>query len=107
VGETVYETRAKPFAEIFRDGTVGAIPDGAVSDSGRVWGTYVHGLFDNDDFRHAFLAAARKAMDLAPAETWANVAAEREGRIDRLADHLRKSLAMSRVRSWITDPAKR
>jgi hypothetical protein len=40
-------------------------------------------------------------VDLPPAETLANVAAEREARIDRLADHLRKSLAMNLIRSWI------
>ena len=84
-----------------RQGIPGSVPDGAVSASGRVLGTYVHGFFDNDDFRHAFLAAARRAVDLPPAETLANVAAEREARIDRLADHLRKSLDMNLIRSWI------
>ena len=78
-----------------------------MSASGRVLGTYVHGFFDNDDFRHAFLAAARRAVDLPPAETWANVAAEREVRIDRLADHLRKSLDMNLIRSWIVAPPTR
>ena len=78
-----------------------------MSPSGRVLGTYVHGFFDNDDFRHAFLAAARRALDLPPAETWANVAAEREVRIDRLADHLRKSLDMNLIRSWIAAPPER
>ena len=73
-----------------------------MSASGRVLGTYVHGFFDNDDFRHAFLTTARRAVDLSPAETWINVGAEREARIDRLADHLRKSLDMNLVRSWIT-----
>jgi adenosylcobyric acid synthase len=107
VGETVYETGAKPFAEILREGIAGTVPDGAVSASGRVMGTYVHGCFDDDDFRHAFLAAARRAVDLAPAETWALVAAEREARIDRLADHLRTSLDMNLIRSWITALAKR
>ena len=29
--------------------------DGAVSSGGRVWGTYIHGIFDNDDFRRAFV----------------------------------------------------
>jgi adenosylcobyric acid synthase len=102
VGETFYEPGTRPLAEIRRQGIPGLVPDGAVSASGRVLGTYVHGFFDNDDFRHSFLAAARRAVDLAPAETWANIATEREARIDRLADHLRKSLDMNLIRSWIT-----
>jgi adenosylcobyric acid synthase len=107
VGETFYEAGARPLADIVRLGISGSVPDGAVSASGRVLGTYVHGFFDNDDFRHAFLAAARRAVDLPPAETWANVAAEREVRIDRLADHLRKSLDMNLIRSWIVAPPTR
>jgi adenosylcobyric acid synthase len=107
VGETFYEPGSRPLADIVRQGIPGSVPDGAVSASGRVLGTYVHGFFDNDDFRHAFLAAARQAADLAPVETWTNVAAEREARIDRLANHLRKSLDINRVRSWIVGPSKR
>ena len=107
VGETFYEPGARPLADIMRQGLPGSVPDGAVGASGRVLGTYVHGLFDNDDFRHALLAAARQAVDLAPAETWANVGAEREARIDRLADHLRKSLDMDLIKSWIGAPSQR
>jgi adenosylcobyric acid synthase len=101
VGETFYESGSRPFAEIVRQGIPGSAPDGAVSASGRVLGTYVHGLFDNDEFRHSFLAALRRTVDLAPAEISANVTAERESRIDRLADHLRKSLDIKLIRSWI------
>jgi adenosylcobyric acid synthase len=107
VGETLCETGSRAFAEIARQGIPGSAPDGAVSASGRVVGTYVHGLFDNDDFRHSFLAALRSAVDLAPAETWAQVGAERDARIDRLADHLRKSLDLDSIRSWIVSPSKR
>ena len=107
LGETFYEAGSRPLADILRQGIPGSVPDGAVSASGRVFGTYVHGFFDNDDFRHAFLAAARRAVDLSPAETWVNVGAEREARIDRLADHLRKSLDMNLIRSWIVAPPTR
>jgi adenosylcobyric acid synthase len=107
VGETFYEPGSRPLAEIRRQGIPGLVPDGAVSASGRLLGTYVHGCFDNDDFRHSFLAAARRAVDLAPAETWAHISAERDARIDRLADHLRKSLDLDSIRSWIVPPPKR
>jgi adenosylcobyric acid synthase len=106
VGETFYESGSRPFAEIVRQGIPGSTPDGAVSASNPVLGTYVHGLFDNDDFRHSFLAALRCAADLAPTKIWANVCAEREARIDRLAGHLRKSLNMNLIRSWIITPPK-
>ena len=107
VGETFYEPGSRPLANIVRQGISGSVPDGAVSASGRVLGTYVHGFFDNDDLRHSFLAALRSAVDLAPADNWANIVTEREARINRLADHLRKSLRMNLIRSWIVDPSQR
>jgi adenosylcobyric acid synthase len=78
-----------------------------VSESGRIFGTYVHGFFDNDDLRHAFIQTARAAADLAPAEQLAPVAAKREMRIDRLASHLRESLNISRIKSWVVEPSGR
>jgi adenosylcobyric acid synthase len=107
VGETFYETGACPLADIEREETMESVSDGAVSESGRVFGTYVHGLFDNDDFRHGFIQTARAAGDLAPAEKLARVGAEREARIDRLADHLKKSLDMNLLKSWIAGPSGR
>ncbi len=32
-----------------------AINDGYISDDGRIWGCYLHGIFANDDFRRAWL----------------------------------------------------
>ena len=31
------------------------VPDGATSEDGKVWGCYVHGLFANENLRHAWL----------------------------------------------------
>jgi adenosylcobyric acid synthase len=107
LGETVYQTGARPLAEIERQETMESVSDGAVDESGRVFGTYVHGFFDNDDFRHAFIRTARAAVDLAPAEQYARGGGEREARIDRLADHLRRSLNISLIKSWIVDPRGR
>ena len=107
VGETFYENGGYPLTDIVRQGTTDSIPDGAVSESGRVLGTYVHGIFDNDDFRHLFIQGARRAVDLAPAATWAHVAAEREARIDRLACQLSRSLDMNLIKSWVIAPSGR
>jgi adenosylcobyric acid synthase len=100
VGETLYENGAEPFAEIQREGEQHPIPDGAVASSGRVWGTYIHGLFDDDAFRHKFLHSTRQACGLAPALRHICVTAERQARIDRWANHLRQSLNMRLIREW-------
>ncbi|MBI4876666.1 MAG: cobyric acid synthase [Acidobacteria bacterium] len=101
VGETVYAEGALPFADITRAGSPAISPDGAVSADGRVFGTYVHGLFDDDRFRHAFVDAVRAARGLAPPRARAHVAAEREARLDRLAAHVRQSLDMDLIRGWL------
>jgi len=107
VGETIYETGAFPLADIERQEATELVPDGAASKSGRVFGTYVHGLFDNDDFRHGFIQAARAAVDLAPAALYVKANAERNASIDRLACHLRNSLNMNLLKSWIVGPCRR
>ncbi|MGH7930553.1 MAG: cobyric acid synthase [Candidatus Binatia bacterium] len=103
IGETFYAAGTRPLGDIVRQGTADSVPDGAIGGSGRVLGTYVHGFFDSDDFRHSFVESARAAADLAPAARWAHVAAEREARIDRLARHLRQSLDLNLIKSWIVD----
>jgi adenosylcobyric acid synthase len=106
VGETFYDAGTCPLAEITREGLLGTVADGAVDASGRVMGTYMHGFFDNDDFRHSLIQAARAALGLLPAMTWVHFAAEREARINRLATHLRESLDINLIKSWLVDPSK-
>jgi adenosylcobyric acid synthase len=100
MGETRYDNGAAPFAEIVRQGEQRTTPDGAIASSGRVWGTYIHGLFDDDSFRHSFLDSARRACGLAPAQRHVCVSAERQARIDRWAGHLRASLDLKLIRQW-------
>jgi adenosylcobyric acid synthase len=97
MGETLYENGAEPFAEILREGEQEPTLDGAVALSGRVWGTYIHGLFDDDVFRHRFLQFARQTCGLTPARRHICVTAERNARIDRWAGHLRQSLDMTLI----------
>ncbi|MFT4301241.1 MAG: cobyric acid synthase [Desulfovibrio sp.] len=60
----------------------------------RVWGSYVHGLFDADAFRHAFLASLRDDNGMPPFEG-APYALGPE--LDRLADTVEKSLDMPAI----------
>jgi adenosylcobyric acid synthase len=50
MGETSGPDRQRPFAHVADS------PEGARSADGRVMGTYLHGLFAADAYRHAFLA---------------------------------------------------
>lgn len=97
VGETAYASGLAPFALIRRSTDHVDRRDGAVSMDGRVFATYVHGVFDDDTFRHAFVAWARKRSKLRPAPSFAPVRALREQRLDALANAVRDSLDLSAV----------
>jgi adenosylcobyric acid synthase len=74
-----------------RDNTM--LSDGAIGRDGRVWGTYVHGLFDSDRFRLAFLNAIRKTRGLSKLhELRAYSEGGYEHEIDRWTDHVVKHL---------------
>jgi hypothetical protein len=55
----------------------------------QIWGSYVHGLFDNDAFRHRFLDQARARLGLPPESK--RPCFDLEPALDRLADTLRRS----------------
>jgi adenosylcobyric acid synthase len=56
MGETTRAHQVKAFMEIVKRGDKRVrIHEGAISDNGRVWGTYFHGVFDNLEFRQSFL----------------------------------------------------
>jgi len=87
IGRTEGADRQRPFVQ-FADGR----SDGAISGDGRVAGCYLHGIFAQDEFRHAFLAAIRdrQASGLAY-ET------EIERVLDGLAQHLSRHLDLDRI----------
>jgi adenosylcobyric acid synthase len=86
MGRTTGRDCARPFAVL--DGR----PDGARSADGRVMGSYVHGLFADDGFRHAFLRGLRMRQPSGVAFD-----ATIEHTLDGLADHLEAALDLDRV----------
>jgi adenosylcobyric acid synthase len=100
IGETTYLEGARPFAQL-EDAPEGHVHfDGCVSQSGSVFGSYLHGLFDDDRFRHTFLAAARRFFHLTPAGVLENWKQKRQGALDRLAHSVRSALDMPTVFAW-------
>ena len=68
--------------------------DKKIIAAGNIFGTYVHGIFDNDDFRRKFLNAVRLKKNLPPLTSTRNVRAEKQKNYERLANVVRKSLNM-------------
>jgi adenosylcobyric acid synthase len=65
--------------------------DGSIEPDGRVWGCYVHGLFDNYEFRRRFLQEVRATFGL---PTPVSVAQGAGNPYDRLADGFEQHLDM-------------
>ena len=107
MGETAYVGDARPFGQVRRAGAREPVDDGGAAVDGRIVGTYLHGLFDADGFRHAFLRAARAACGLAPPVRLAHVEAAREARVNRLAAHVARAVDVDALLTWIDLPAER
>jgi adenosylcobyric acid synthase len=72
--------------------------DGHQSPDGRVWGTYLHGLFDDVDFRKSFLKRLRpERIHELGTQTSESVAAFRDRQYNLLAEHFDKHLDMNRL----------
>lgn len=69
---------------------VTVVIDGSLK--GNVWGTYIHGIFDNDSFRTALLNSLRCRKGLLTVKETINYHALRETAINKWADILRNSV---------------
>lgn len=70
-------------------------PEGAVNAAGNVIGTYLHGIFDNQEFTRTLLNNLRRFRGLSlSADTGPDYAALRQAEYDRLADTVERHLNM-------------
>lgn len=66
--------------------------EGICSADGRLWGTFIHGILHNDDFRRAWLNEIRESKELTRLPAELRFQERRESAFDRLADQTRSHL---------------
>jgi len=96
MGETTLDPGQAPLADDLADGR----PTGAVRADGLVFGSYLHGFFDNLDFTRRFLAGLRRLRPGAgPGETVGPATYQeiKEGEYERLADLVEASLPFDKI----------
>lgn len=96
MGHTVLDNGSRPFSRIFRRGVASvSVEDGAVSTDGRIFGTYLHGIFENRRFREIYLNSVRleKGMPLRRGDE------KQPGQdpFDQLAEQFEKHLDLPRI----------
>ncbi len=101
MGETTHNSSksVRPFARITeRAGEMVDIVDGCVSANGNVIGTYIHGIFDNDEFRSGLINYLRFKKGLKSSDgCHVNSKSIKEHRYNELADIVRENMDMDIV----------
>lgn len=94
-----HSTSHKPWLTLTQRGDAAVhVADGMVDPTGRIWGCYLHGLFDNLSLRRAWLHT------MGWRETaHARVPTALETAMDHLADHVETSLDMTQLEAIIWD----
>lgn len=94
MGRTVVPAEAEPFLEL-KDDTVNPLPEGICLQGGRLFGTYLHGLFDEAPFRRWWLNRLRASKG------WIGLSdtprASLDTRLDHLTDFVEQHLDMSLI----------
>jgi adenosylcobyric acid synthase len=86
MGVSDRQSDVKPFATLN-----GTAPDGAISSSGRIFGTYVHGIFQSRHFRDRLLKMLGSGSDAADQSSIIDAA------LDRIAQQLEEQIDMKKL----------
>jgi adenosylcobyric acid synthase len=98
MGETELLNGTLPFLKIIeRADKEVCMDDGAISDDRNVIGTYVHGIFDNDEFRLELINCLRRKKGLLPIQPGDLSTVDKEKQYDKLADLFRKHIKMDLI----------
>jgi len=93
-GYEIHQGRTTPSKPLFNLHPSGAedVPDGTTKNM--VWGTYLHGIFDNDAFRRELINSLIKSKGLKPLGKTISYEAKKDEAINRWADVLREHINM-------------
>lgn len=94
-GET--QTQTAWLEIISRNNEQVKVLDGSISPNGKIWGCYIHGLFNNDSFRRAWLKSLGWQGESA------SQSARFEGSLEKLANEVEAALDMNLLEKIIWD----
>ncbi len=95
MGETILTGAMQSIFHITsRSGKPVDVQDGFINEQKTVFGTYCHGIFDNDELRRAVINAIRRKKNLAPMPVQFKYRAYKEAEYDRLANAVRSHFDM-------------
>lgn len=97
LGETDLGEGVEPLFHLQRVGDDEVRNDGAVGCEGKVWGTYLHGLFDSAEGLSWILNHWRRLLGKDLNHKVLDPEAERERRYDALADHFRRHMNLDLI----------
>ena len=95
MGETALTDECQSVMTLHKDG--GNVVDGAVTADGLAFGTYLHGLFDSDDFTRALVNGLRERKGLAPLDSTFHYAQYKSQQFDLLADAMRQHIDIEKI----------
>ena len=92
MGETVNLGEAEPMIDL-ADGRT----DAYMNRNGRIWGSYLHGIFDNEEMVFGLVKDIMKEKGIDPSENHLSIAEYKEIQYNKLADLIRNNLDMDRI----------
>ena len=95
MGQSKHNEKSNAFQIIETPRGATEYSDGMLNEDGSVMGTYMHGLFHNDEFRRVFLNSLRRYWGIE--ETTDGPVIEKEQHYDRLAELVRNSLDIPEI----------
>ena len=107
MGETKFTAKENhPFLITKRAGKDVQIKEGMINNEGTVLGAYIHGIFDNDKYRRGVINILRKRKGLEPLPVSTNYAAAKQAAYNRLADTVRQSMDIEKLKQIINEMQK-